>query len=83
MNSEFAWSVMVIFLAFILGAIALGLYWYWKNNKDYKENHQIIVWIFAITAGVTLIFGILMMIWASHKKNTTNLERRIIAQNNG
>jgi len=66
MNSEFAWSIIIIFFSFILIGTAVGLYFYWKRNKEYKEENKIIVWSIAFAGGVTLVFGILLMIWSSY-----------------
>lgn len=70
MNREFSWSVIVIFIALILGGVAIGLYFFWKDNMEYKKDNQYIVWSIAIAGGVTLVFGVLLMIWAVHKSET-------------
>ncbi len=91
MNSEFAWSVIVLFIALVLGGVAVGLYFYWKDKvvkdkdgmdtDDYDKNKKIIVWSIAISSGVILVFGVLLMIWAIHKRGHTDVAKRTAAQN--
>lgn len=68
MNPEFVWAIIVIFLALALGAAAIGLYFYWKDDKDYDENKKIIVWGLAIGSIVTIICDILLLVWGIQKK---------------
>lgn len=72
MNPEFAWSIIVIFIALVLGAVAIGMYFYLKEEKEYDTNYKHIVWSIAISGGVILVFGILLMIWAIHKSETVD-----------
>lgn len=81
MNPEFVWAIIVIFLALALAAAAIGLYFYWKDNKDYDENKKIIVWGLAIGSIVTIICGILLLVWGIQKKRHIDTTKKIAKQN--
>jgi len=81
MNPEFVWAIIVIFLALALGAAAIGLYFYWKDNKDYDENKKIIVWGLAIGSIVTIICGILLLVWGIQKKRHIDTTKKTAKQN--
>ena len=81
MNAEFAWSVIILFVALVLGGVAIGLYFFWKDKDDYDKNKKIIVWSVAISSGVVLVFGVLLMIWAIYKRGNTDVAKRTAAQN--
>lgn len=80
MNPEFVWAIIVIFLALALAAAAIGLYFYWKDNKDYDENKKIIVWGLAIGSIVTIICGILLLVWGIQKKRHIDTKKKIEKQ---
>lgn len=80
MNPEFVWAIIVIFLALALAAAAIGLYFYWKDNKDYDENKKIIVWGLAIGSIVTIICGILLLVWGIQKKRHIDTTKKIAKQ---
>jgi len=81
MNPEFVWAIIVIFLALALGAAAIGLYFYWKDDKDYDENKKIIVWGLAIGSIVTIICGILLLVWGIQKKRHIDTTKKTAKQN--
>jgi len=81
MNPEFVWAIIVIFLALALGAAAIGLYFYWKDDKDYDENKKIIVWGLAIGSIITIICGILLLVWGIQKKRHIDTTKKTAKQN--
>lgn len=81
MNPEFVWAIIVIVVALILGGAAIGLYFFWKDEKDYDENKKLIVWSIAIAAIITVICGILLLIWGIYKRGHMNVAKRTAKQN--
>lgn len=81
MNPEFVWAIIVIFLALALAAAAIGLYFFWKDDNDYDENKKIVVWGLAIGSIVTIICGILLLVWGIQKKRHIDVTKKTAKQN--
>ncbi len=80
MNSEFKWGMIVAVLSIIIIGIAIGLYLFWKDKKDYDSDKKIIVWSVVAAGSLALLFGIIFIIWGATKKETTDTTTRSVVQ---
>lgn len=87
MNSEFGWSIAIIFFSLLILGISIGLYLYWKNKSDYKSEIQHIVWSISIAGLALLLVGIGMMVWSISKcidtKKSINSKNLLVPVNSG
>ena len=87
MNSEFGWSIAIIFFSLLILGISIGLYLYWKDNSDYKSENQHIVWSISIAGLALLLVGIGMMVWSISKcvdaKKSVNSTNLLVPVNSG
>ena len=81
MNTGFIWGLIICFVSIVIIGVAIALYFLWKDRDDYDEEKKIIVWSVAAAGGLTLIFGIIFVIWGAGKKESDDSTRRAIVKN--
>lgn len=81
MNNGFIWGMIICVVSIIIIAIAIALYFIWKERKDYDEDKKYIVWSVAAAGVLGLLFGIIFVIWGASKKESDDSVQKAIRQN--
>ena len=81
MNKGFIWGMIICVVSIIIIAIAIALYFIWKERKDYDEDKKYTVWGVAGAGVLGLLFGIIFVIWGASKKESDDSVQKAVRQN--